>query len=76
MLLHGIDYNYTNRQCVCYCNFWSQGIPPGNTGELGPTENSAQAKTRPHGEVGPVENSAPHYRGELGPHCGELGPGN
>ena len=30
-----------------------------NTGELGPTENSAQAKTRPHGEVGPAENSAP-----------------
>ena len=32
---------------------------PRNTGELGPTENSAQAKTRPHGEVGPAENSAP-----------------
>ena len=41
-----------------------------NTGELGPVENSAQAKTRPQekprGEPGPTENSAPHYRGELG----------
>ena len=31
----------------------------GGPEELGPAENSAQAKTQPHGEVGPVENSAP-----------------
>ena len=36
--------------------------------KLGPMEKSAPRRTRPHGELGP------HYRGELGPHCGELGP--
>ena len=37
-------------------------------------ENSAPRRTRPKPKLGPTENSAPHYRGELGPRCVELGP--
>ena len=43
-------------------------------GELGPSQNSAPWRSRPCRDLGPTENSAPYYRGELGPHCGELGP--
>ena len=59
-LIHAYALNHSNMQHTdlqAWCAI--AALEYRRTRELGPTENSAQAKTRPHGEVGPAENSAP-----------------